>query len=780
MHMLLSMGLLSAMLLATQLVLIQALTFVQGHHLAYAILSIALLGFGAGGVLVTLLRGRSCDHLEAWYAPMASASGVAVAWLPRISRLFLVDLEVDLLFTRAAIWGRLAGLGVLLVVPFLLGAFALTVLFQTRSGKIGSYYAANLIGSALGALLVLPWLTIQLPEDILPWCGLLGIGAGLLAGRGWRWHVPSGFLVVAALLTSTTWMPSPYRDLAYALQLPEHAVSGPLPHYHGRVHIVRAPGLRYAPDVSLLYRGAVPAVPHYFVNGDRVAVQLDPAIAESRILLHTPQGLPYVLGAYERTLLLDPDGNTAVMPAAAVSDTVTVVMSHPLIAAAMQAVMPDGVSLVQKEPRAYLAGVRGLSYDLIVFPMRGMFGGPSGLQTLGEDPLFTVEGIQSAFAVLAESGWLAFPVWLDDPLRHSLRVLALIRAVLETAGVRDPAGHVLILRGWGSVLFMVSPAPVSPAVQTMAMQFAEAEGFDLLHPAPEDTAMRHGDPEGPPATFYRALLGSEPEVFLSSYRFDIRPPTDARPFFNQFMRPGDWASDLAWLSVSERGLMIIYVLLLQLAVAVLLLVLLPLLPLRRDMVGGWGTSGYFCGLGAGFMLFEVALIQLLIPLWGAPVRGAAFVITTLLLGMSLGSRFSGKLSLRWIVSGRLALLAGLALLLVGVSIPRIIHWVQPFGSGIRLVLLAVCLFLPAILLGMPFPGGIRYLRQAAPRQIPWACGIDGSLAVVAAPMAAILALHFGYPFVVLLGASAYAWSAFWASTGWKSVLAGTAQSEADL
>ena len=763
-----SISLLSAMLLAVQLACIQALTFVQGHHLAYVILSVALLGFGAGGSLLTIFRKTSPEKWEIWYGPLASLAGVSVAWLPKLGIDLLQSLEVDLLFVGVEPWLQLAALGTLLFVPFCAGALALSIVFRTKADQIGYMYAANLIGSAVGASAVILLLRYWLPEWLLPVLGAGGLVAGLLYSRRYLWwHGFCALLILLAISTRSEWEPSQYRDLAYALQLPDREVDGPHAHYHGRLDIVSAPAQRYAPDVSLQYRGTVPAPPHYYVDANRAAVMLDTDTPEIHILDQTPQGLPYRLQPYASVLLLDPDGNAPVWLAAQDKQTaVQVIVSHPLVAERMRDHIPVQATVTRADPRGYLAGRRRARYDLIVFPSRGLFGGPTGLQTLGGDTLFTVEAVEQALDILAEPGWLAFPVWLDDPLRHSLRVLALIREGLQRRGVDSLEEHVLILRGWGSVFFMASPHPVDDAALEKAYAFADAKGFDLIHPHATDARMRHGSLDEPPALFFRRLLEADADDFLQDYRFDVTAPTDARPFFNQFIRPGDWGGDLDWLSVSERGMTVLYVLLLQLLVAVLVIVLLPLWPLRKQLAAGTGTIGYFSGLGAGFMLYEVALMQLLIPLWGDPITGAALVIATLLVGMSLGSLFSRRLPIHCGYLRFLPLICCACLVCVGIGLPPLIRMILPYGTVVRLAAFIPVLLFSAVILGIPFPCGIRFLRGRSPEQIPWACGIDGGVSVLAAPSAALLAFYFGYPAVVLLAASAYLLSVFAVHFGW--------------
>jgi hypothetical protein len=186
-----------------------------------------------------------------------------------------------------------------------------------------------------------------------------------------------------------------------------------------------------------------------------------------------------------------------------------------------------------------------------------------------------------------------------------------------------------------------------------------------------------------------------------------------------------------------------------------LLVFAPLLPLRASLSRAPFTLLFFAGLGAGFMFFEVALIQRLTLLWGNPVTSAALVIMALLCGMSAGSWYSRRLPARPIVLAGLALgIAALQTLLLTTLTPMIAHLLAPptvvrIGGGMALLVLC------AIPLGIPFPLGIRLLNEDTPGQIPWACGIDGALAVLTAPAAALLALHAGYSSLALAAAGAY-------------------------
>jgi len=69
-----------------------------------------------------------------------------------------------------------------------------------------------------------------------------------------------------------------------------------------------------------------------------------------------------------------------------------------------------------------------------------------------------------------------------------------------------------------------------------------------------------------------------------------------------------------------------------------------------------------------------------------------------------------------------------------------------------------------------FPRGVAYLRDRSPRLVPRAWGINGTVSVVAAIVAALLALAFGFTTVLRAGAVAYAVVAVLAFSADRSVI----------
>ncbi len=77
----------------------------------------------------------------------------------------------------------------------------------------------------------------------------------------------------------------------------------------------------------------------------------------------------------------------------------------------------------------------------------------------------------------------------------------------------------------------------------------------------------------------------------------------------------------------------------------------------------------------------------------------------------------------------------------------------PLPWKICLVFLLICPL--GLLMGIPFPTGLRILGDTDPQLIPWAWTINGCFSVLAPILAIMLATAAGFTPVLLLGAAAY-------------------------
>jgi hypothetical protein len=176
------------------------------------------------------------------------------------------------------------------------------------------------------------------------------------------------------------------------------------------------------------------------VDGESAGHLLHPADPAALILAETPRALPFAAGPVIPCSACPPAAPLFSISPPPTAHSVTAVEPHPRIAALVRPLLKESSTILKHaDPRLFLAQTEIFPQDLILFPERGLFGGPVGLQTLGEDTLFTTEALRSALHKLTPTGNLAFNVWLDEPLRHAPRLVISWPSPCAPTGIERPA-----------------------------------------------------------------------------------------------------------------------------------------------------------------------------------------------------------------------------------------------------------------------------------------------------------------------------------------------------
>lgn len=776
----LAVALLSVAVIALQLVLMQLLSITQWHHFAYMVISVALLGFGAAGSVLALGRRWMLAHSEGLLPLLMFGSAAIMAAEGSLSQAVFGGFDSFLLFADPGQFWRLLLGNLFVALPFFLAALAIGLVFVREVERIGSFYFANLLGSGLGGLAAILLLELFAPERLPAVSALFALAAGLLIvpRRG------RGLLLAAATLTATVAVigllrPAPlilsqYKDLRRTLDLPATRLVAERPGAQGLVQAAVGPALRWAPGLSLAYSGEVPVRAVVFVNGNWFGPVLSWSTeAAEHLLDYSTAALPYALAAPEQVLVLHA-GTGAEVGQALSRGARRVVAVEPQ--RAVPALLGErfaedqdrlwshpAVTFVSLEPRTQLAADPS-RYDLIVLPTIGAFGGTAGLYALQEQYLFTREAFADMWRHLSEDGLLAVTVWMDYPPRAPLRLAATLVEALAAAGVDDPLAHLTAVRGWGTITFCVSRSPLTPADIGAVRSFAEELLFDpLLLPGLDGAERERYNRLQDPGFFadLDRLLGPDRERLYAGYDFRLRPATDDRPFFSQFLR---WQSlpNLVRLfgertvPFLETGYLLVLLTFVQMLLAALVLILLPLFRLGWTRGNRLPVFFYFGGLAVGYMLVEIVLIHRFVLYLGHPVYAAAAAICTLLIFSGAGSFFSSRLRLTTATPRRAAALVALLLLLYALLLPPLLHHTIALPLGWKLLLTLLALAPPAFAMGFPFPLGLRLLGRSREADVPWAWGINGCLSVLSTALATIIAVEAGFLAVQITAAAAYA------------------------
>lgn len=780
----LGVALASVAVIAFQLVIMQLLSIAQWHHFAYMVISMAMLGFGAAGTVLALAREGLSRHYRRAVPLLylASAASMALAaWLSGVMGTF----DLFLLFFEGRQIGLLLFGYLVYALPFFFAGLAVTLLFYCERQRIGALYFANLVGSGLGALLIIAllwWLPLALLPGVLALLLLLAAWLSLpgdpLRRDGLRLALlATALLVGGTLVLPQSPQPSEYKAISRTLQLPGaqviHASASP----YGRIEVLSAPTLRFAPALSLHYRQEPPVRDVVFVNGEYAGTLLGRFASDGdHPLLHATAALPYLLRSPQRLLLLNSGTGVelslarhlgvAQIDAVEPNRHLLGLLSHDHPEWNDGLYLDPGVSLHATSIRSYLARVERqglLPYDAIILPSLGSFGGSTGVDALAEQFHLTQEAFAQLWRLLASDGVLAVTLWHEQPLRILPRLLASWRELLEREGVTALEDHLLAVQGWGSMTLLLSRSPLQEEALERVRLFAAERGFDpiLMRGLTPDQRQRfHRSQDQTLLATIDQLLTAPLEAVYPGYLFKIAPVSDDRPYFLQFM---EWSKlgalydlyGLRQMPYLELGWVLALVTAAQILLTSLLLILLPLLRLGWQRGQRRWTLLYFSGTGLGFLFFEIVLIQQLLLYLGNPIYSTAVVLAVLLIASGIGSQLSSQLRADPRQIQRIGSAAAALVLLLALLLPPLLAHSMGLVFWVKLLIVVVLLAIPGLLMGMLFPLGLRRLSDSCEAHIPWACGIDSCLSVTATALATLLALESGFTSVLFFAAGAY-------------------------
>lgn len=778
----LGLFLLAAAALLLEIALTRIFAITQFYHFAFMTVSVALLGYGASGTVLGLAPGwrlppvtRRLAVTALLFASTTLGGYLLANWLPFDS--YTIAWERRQAAFLAMYFLSLTG-------PFFCAGLGIGLALAASPARAHRAYAANLLGSAAGGLaapLVLG--TLGGPGTIMVAAGIGGLAA---MGVGWRHRILrwagliTGFAMMAMAWQQPTWLTlrlSPYKGLSQILNFPDARVVFHAENAQARVDVVESSAIRSLPGLSYAYRGAIPPQYGLLVDGDGLApILLADRVGDWSFVDDLPTAIAYALRPGARALIIRPRGGLEVWAALrSGASAIVAVEPNPLVVRAVNATSGRSpytdprVTVITEEARTFLRRRPGM-FDLIILalsePYRPI---TSGAYSLGEAYDLTVEAFRAYLAHLTPRGVLVVTRWLQTPPSECVRAAALAVEALAREGSAGPADHLVAFRGIQTMTLLIFRSPPTDAEMAAIRAFAESRRFDLVAGPgvrPEEMNRINRLPEPYYERAFAELLTGNRAAFYRRYPFAVWPPTDDRPFFFHFFK---WAQTPAilrtlgqtWQPFGGSGYFVLVALLALAVLASIILIVLPLAVGRRlktapvtarvVSAGHLSVFLYFGGLGLGFLLVEIPLLQRFILFLGHPTLALAAVLSGLLLCSGLGSLSARRMRLIPVLGG-LALLIMVWPAVLNLAIEGMLGWPLWARLGVTVGLLAPI----GVLMGIPFPAGLARIETAMPGMTAWAWAVNGCFSVISAVLAALLALDLGFHSVLWLGAASYA------------------------
>ncbi len=714
------MFLVSSAALMYEISLSRLLAIELWHHYAFLIISGALLGYGVAGAFRLSWSQR--------IPPLLPVLCFSLLLIP----IFLLSshLPFDPALMALDTWhgGWMLLIFLLLAVPFFLAGLTLNLLLERHAEHAHFLYASDLVGAACGCIgffLSAPRLT-EIEGLGVP--ALLAACSSLCLASGKKQNI----LALATLLTllcSSFWLGklelriSDYKDLPLALRYPGSKLLETQRDASVRIDWLETPLARFAPGLSLEFRGSLPDQLGLTLDGDSLT-GMAPLIPDSLgpYLRHLPEWVLYFdQPPPEKVLILKTIGGQQALAAVeAGASSIMVQTPFPLLTKKLA----ESSHFPQIELRA--TGARSLlaeacsepcqmsepRFDRILVSVESSAPlGSTGMDPLKTDPLMSMEGIQALLDRLAPGGWLAVHRFLLPPPRGEMRLLATVIEVMRLKGWQAEQ-KLGVFRSLSTLMVLVSREAWTPEDSKRFSEFCLSRGFaPVYHPGMLETERNTGI-RLPVPVYTQGVqeLLADPPAFHARTPFNLEPVSDDRPYFDLFL---NWSRlheirknlDGKWEGLVEAGLLV-PLLFAAVSLSSLLLIGIPVLPHLRKLENAIPILLYFASIGLAFMLVEIALLEKLTTFLGHPVYSFALVLGGLLTASGFGSFLSRNRSWSEMRFYFLLLLSGLFVCFR--FLPDLLRELSGEGWALRLLWSWLVVGTIGLLMGIPFPAGLKH------------------------------------------------------------------------
>jgi spermidine synthase len=777
------------------------------------VISTALLGIGLAGIILTFVeegvRRRPEMYLSilAIILPLFMSLSVILAQMVPFNPIFLASDSRQLWFIGAyyVIYG----------MPFFVIAAYVGISFIALSDRIQSVYFWNMIGSGAGGLFIVLFMFFLPPQYLILPILALTIAAALFSScrRDGKWSFPVPYVIgfsltaVVSIFLTFFWgniRISDYKDISYVRKYADsslvHHSYGPA----GEFHVYASRYFHFAPGLSdnaVLKIDNMPSQLYWglFIDGSGPIGIMGNLREDEKVYMDfLPMAAPYTMISEPDVLLVNMSGGINAQVALyngarsvdivePSTELIRLLKNDPSVSRFTGNLLDtEKINVIRGEGRSHCISNQN-AYDLIEISLVDSVGlTDSGGYAVHEDFKYTVEAFKEYFDGLKDGGVLSVTVWDRlNPPRNVLRLLNTIIIAMKESGFQEPEKCLYsfgLLRSTSTIL--VKKGAFTARDLGDLNTFVKKCSFELFYAPGADLPVRDLDillasyryqfenSDSAPignftnADMYRTVIprffAGETESIEEGYIFDIRPITDSRPYYTGFLKMNGLSMYMDQLKdISEEwGYLLLFALLIQACIFGLIVILIPVIGRRKTLFkkrrGTIGIIFYYAGLGLGYMLIEIYLIQRLAVFLSNPTYSASIVITVMLISSALGNITSGLLKRyrHFVVPIACAIIGG-GLLFYILGLDNFLSSFQSSSMMMRFLISALIIAPVAFFMGVPYPNGLDSLQETKPHLLPWAWGMNGGLSLVGSAMARLLSVASGFPVLLQLGIAVY-------------------------
>jgi len=772
--------------LAFQVLLTRIFSVTMWYHFAFLAVSLAMLGMTAGAILVFLFPDRFPGgrvHARLTQSSLVFAAAICISLVVHLN----LPVKTD------GSWASVLAIAmtcVVFFVPFTASGVCVTLALTRFPERVGSLYAADLVGASIGCTSVV-WLlaltdgpTAVIASALIAAAAAVCFASADAAAASARTTALATAVLLGLFVVGNSLLVANQSGLLRIQWTKSHTgltdpAERPLLerwNSYSRIAVSGDPSRPTSP-FGWSFSPKKPDgldLPQLHLDIDAsaftVLTHFDGNFEPLEFLRYDVTNLAHYLRSDADVLVIGAGGGRDVLSALLFDQrSVLGVEVNSDILDVVHDELGDFTGHLDRDPRVRFANDEARSFvarsdekfDIIQISLIDSWAATgAGAFVLTEHSLYTVEAWKTFLDHLEPRGLLTVTrYYFPENPGTAYRLVAMAARVLKERGVVRVREHIALV--WlptprGSMCtILVSPDPFSATdLKTLTDTVERLEFAFLLSP---DFVRDE--------VFARVSSGEDLSDFFASYPLDIEPPTDDRPFFFLMLRLRDAfdqeaAGRLGLAQFNMRAITTLGALLGSVTLLTLLCVIVPVAV--RSRLGAAREAApwllVFAGMGIGFMTIEISQMERLIVFLGHPTYALTVVLFVLLLASGLGSLTTSRIPLESIAyrgTVRFVLLL-LALVLFGSLTPPITTALRASETPIRIAAAAGLLFPIGFLMGMPFPLGLRAATASGARELTaWLWGVNGATGVLASVLAIVVAMSFGISASFWLGFAAY-------------------------
>jgi hypothetical protein len=740
------------------------------YHFAFMIISVALLGFGVSGVVITMSKKLQAVKTDKLLAVLAMCFGISVILCFIIIN--IIPFDPFSLFSDSMQFIYLPLYYLVITIPFFFSGLIISILLSKFSKDVSKLYFYDLLGAGLSCFAFVLLMPAFGGNGIMTFIAAFGFLASMIFG--FKNHKVIVILSFVMMGIGFSFLIN--KDERLPIRVTSNKIFGN--------YILSRPDLKVFSGWNSISKIDVLKEEESSPDGyDVQTAFIDDGNASTNIpnvkrfpLLNKPadaSNLAFACGkdSIDRVFVLGSGGGGEILVSLyhnanevigveingllneLISDKLAY-WTGPLIKNNKQ------VKLITDDARSVIRSDKTLNDVIISAHTISSSAVSSGAMSMVENYIMTKEAVKDYLTHIKSDG----VIYISRPETQIPKLISTFKiAWKELYGKDDKRNFIIFKRPLNTFeenkSFMAGVVYKKNGfndIDVMNMRYEASNlGLDIEY-----------DPLANQGGLYKDLIESNEIENIIKGRPNLIPATDDKPFFDDNFGFGNfnWSNvkeifsqnDKAILALKDKPVaeVTLVTMLIQILFISLLLLVVPFAFMKKEKENKFEKKFliYFALLGLGYIMLQVSLIQKFTLFLGQPVYTMLTVIATMLAASGIGSRYSAKLDPKSEKNKIIAVfvLIGVYSIMLGFLSPIIFSALSGSGIVLRIIMSVILIFPLGFLMGIPFPLGISLIGDSESKYIPLAWAVNGFFSVIGTVITMISAMTLGFRYVFII------------------------------